>query len=79
MVRTQIYLTAEEHKGLKKLSAQTDKAQSELIRYAVDKLLADSKKNLRLELLKTGKGLWQKRRDLPDFRKLREEFNRVNG
>ena len=43
MVRTQIYLTAEEHKALKTMSAGTGKKQSELIREAIDDYLAEKK------------------------------------
>ena len=79
MIRTQIYLTEEEYKGLKKLSAKTGRPQSELIRDAVDNFLANSKKNQRLNVLQIAKGLWKERTDLPDIRKLREEFDRING
>ena len=36
MVRTQVYLTKEQQRGLKQLAANSGRKQSELIREAVD-------------------------------------------
>jgi hypothetical protein len=46
MVRTQIYLTEEERSALSSISNQLGKKQSELIREAVDDLIARYKVNL---------------------------------
>lgn len=40
MLRTQVYLTDEQDRGLKRLARQRGRSQSELIREAVDRLLA---------------------------------------
>ncbi len=79
MIRTQVYLTEVEHKGLKKLSASTGKAQSQLIRDAVDTLLQEKNRNQRLHALQSARGLWKTRKDIPDLRKSRKEFDRNNG
>ena len=40
MIRTQVYITEEEKEALNQLSAATGKPQSELIREAIDGLIA---------------------------------------
>lgn len=73
MVRTQIYLSETEHRGLRTLSRSTGKTVSELIRTAVDQLLQPSAPDDRLALLRQARGIWQDRTDLPDFEALRRE------
>jgi len=77
MVRTQIYLTEKERAALRAISRQTGKNQSELIRQAVDSLIAQHQPQDRQALLTQARGMWQYRDDLPDFRALRREFDRV--
>lgn len=76
MVRTQIYLTEAEQQALRALSRRTGRTQSELIREAVDQLIAQSERTDRLAALKQARGMWQDREDLPDFAALRREFDR---
>jgi hypothetical protein len=76
MVRTQIYLTPEEQQGLRALSRRTGLSQSELIRQAVDTLLAGEQAHDRNALLRQARGLWRERSDLPDFTTLRRELDR---
>ena len=76
MVRTQIYMTEEEQHGLRSLSRRTGRSQSELIREAIDALLAARNDGDRTALLKQARGIWQDRRDLPDFAALRRELDR---
>lgn len=78
MVRTQIYLTEAEQNSLRALSRRMGRAQSELIREAVDRFIAETVEVNRASLLKQARGMWQRRDDLPDFAALRREFNRFD-
>ena len=76
MVRTQIYITDKERESLQTLSKQTGKTQSELIRQAIERLLDQFTKADRSELFIQAKGMWKDRKDLPDFKAIRREFDR---
>lgn len=76
MIRTQIYLTEQEQTALKALTQQTGKSQSELIRDAVDKLLAQFDSRSRLDKLRAARGMWKNRDDLADFEATRRSLNR---
>jgi hypothetical protein len=77
MVRTQIYLTEEEREGLEVVARATNKKQSELIREAIDRFLELSNGNRRNAILKDVAGMWQNRRDLPNFNAVRRSWDRV--
>jgi hypothetical protein len=77
MLRTQIYLTAEERTALRLMARQTGKKQSELIRRAIDDFIERFQPRERLASLSQARGMWQERDDLPDFRDLRRELDRV--
>lgn len=76
MIRTQIYLTPQERKGLVAVSKSSGKKQSELIRDAVDMLLAEQDGSRKTAALRQLAGIWRSRRDLPDFAALRRELDR---
>jgi hypothetical protein len=76
MVRTQIYLTEEQQKTLRRLVSQTGRKQSELIREAIDRYVAAERTVDYASLVRSGAGLWRERTDLPDFDSLRSEFDR---
>ena len=78
MERIQIYLTLEQSRELKKLAMRSGKRQSELIREAVDALLAAAEKPGWKSDLMAAAGLWADRDDLPDFTRLRTEMDRLD-
>ena len=76
MIRTQIYLTEEERSGLIALAEASGKKQSELIREAIDNLIARFDKTRRQVVLDNAAGMWKDRKDLPDFRVARQSWDR---
>jgi hypothetical protein len=76
VIRTQIYLTEQEHRQLHILSRRKGTSLSELIRGAVDHMLLRSKGTDRLDLLRQARGIWKDRQDLPDFGGIRRELDR---
>ncbi len=79
MIRTQIYLTEQEMDALRALSAESGKKQSELIREAIDSLIAKSSKTQCQDVLDRTAGMWKNREDLPDFRELRSGWDRKSS
>ena len=76
MVRTQIYLTLAEKSALGRLAARSGRKQSDLIRQAVDRFLAVQDEGRRSDVLKRVAGMWKGRRDLPDFSRVRQSWDR---
>ena len=76
MVRTQIYLTEQERSGLIALAQSSGKKQSELIREAVDRLIAQTNKTRRQAVINNAAGMWKGRKDLPDFSATRRSWDR---
>ena len=76
MIRTQIYLTEEEKKGLESLSSLKGVSQSDLIRQAIDDLLARTNKVDKTEIIEDMAGIWGKRDDLPDIREMRTRWSK---
>jgi metal-responsive CopG/Arc/MetJ family transcriptional regulator len=77
MNRTQIYLTEDEQGALRSLSAASGRSQSELIREAIDRFLAETRPQSQRAALMAAAGLWRDRTDLPDLADLRAEWERV--
>jgi predicted DNA-binding protein len=67
MVRTQIYLTEEQQRGLERLAAATGRRKSDLIREALDGYLADHQPKDWKDALEAVRGMWADRDDLDDF------------
>ena len=76
MVRTQIYLTERQRDELAAIAKTEGKKQSELIREAVDRLIDQSGNSRREAVLREAAGIWKNRKDLPDFKKTRAEWDR---
>jgi hypothetical protein len=76
MVRTQIYLTEEENTAISRLSKVLGGGKSQIIRQAIDEFIQKRESSRRLNALREACGMWADRTDLPDFRALRESFDR---
>ena len=76
MIRTQIYLTEKENAAIDRLSHSLGHGKSELIRNAVDEYIARRDAGGSLKNLRAARGMWSGRRDTPDIRKTRAEFDR---
>ena len=76
MVRTQVYLTEYERLGLVDLATMSGKKQSELIREAIDNLIAKFGKVKHKSAIDNAAGLWKDRDELPDFSGMRESWDR---
>ncbi|MBN1306386.1 MAG: ribbon-helix-helix protein, CopG family [Chitinispirillaceae bacterium] len=71
MIRTQVYLTEDEKKGLESISILKGVSQSDLIRKAIDDLLAVNGKSNKNEIIDDIAGVWADKTDVPDVRDLR--------
>jgi len=76
MKRTQIYLTEKERSFLDSLSEQSGKKLSELIREAVDDLIERYSKKRKYYIIDKAAGIWKNRKDLEDFSKIRQNWDR---
>ena len=76
MVRTQIYLTERQRDELAAIAETSGKKQSELIREAVDQLIGQAGSACREVVLRQAAGMWKDRKDLPDLRALRADWDR---
>jgi Arc/MetJ-type ribon-helix-helix transcriptional regulator len=76
MVRTQIYLTENQHEELAAIAKSAGKKQSELIREAIDLLIDQAGSGRRETVLREAAGIWKDRTDLPDFKAIRSEWDR---
>lgn len=76
MIRTQIYLTDRQREELAAISKAFGKKQSELIREAIDRLIDQVGNSRREVVLRESAGIWKDRKDLPDFKALRKEWDR---
>jgi hypothetical protein len=79
MRRTQIYLTDREQTAVKSIARRLGKSQSEVIRTAVDRLIDRECSASRLDLIRSARGLWSDRQDLPDADALRSEWDRLEA
>lgn len=76
MIRTQIYLTDHQRAELAIIAKNLGKKQSEIIREAIDRLIEQTRQCRKDMALREAAGIWKNRKDLPDFRALRSEWDR---
>lgn len=76
MVRTQVYLTKEEKKGLESVAISKGVSQSDLIRQAIDDLLARAGNLNKDEILDEIAGIWSNKKEIPNIRDLRIGWRR---
>ncbi len=76
MIRTQVYLTDNQRAELLTISKNLGKKQSELIREAVDYYIDYISSDRKKIVLQEAAGLWKNRDDLPNFDKLRKDWDR---
>lgn len=76
MLEAELNLTEQERNALQEISRRTGKAEGELIREAVDQLIAHFQNGDRLVPMQKAKGIWKDRQDLPTSKELRSEWNR---
>ena len=76
MVRTQIYITENQRKKLAAIAEAEGKKQSQLIREAIDQLIDHASSEKRESVLQKVAGIWKDRTDIPDFNKIRREWDR---
>jgi metal-responsive CopG/Arc/MetJ family transcriptional regulator len=76
MIRMDVNLTEKQRSALAALSKATAKSRSQLVREAVDRLIAESAGTIRAAALNAAAGMWRDRDDLPDFAALRREWDR---
>jgi metal-responsive CopG/Arc/MetJ family transcriptional regulator len=76
MVRTQVYLTESERKGLSAVSERSGRKTSELIREAVDRYLSSFQEENRLDVCNRVSGIWSDREEKFTAAALRESWER---
>lgn len=76
MVRTQVYLTEEEKSSIESAALSQGVSQSDLIRRAIDELMARTIVVDKVSILDEIAGIWSERNDIPDLRDLRAGWRR---
>ncbi len=76
MAEIEISLTEKEQSALRKIALDTGKTEHELIHDAVDKLIKQGAAPSHSGMLKA-RGIWKDRKDLPDFKQIRKELDRL--
>jgi hypothetical protein len=76
MATAQITLTQTESEALQALARCTGKSTEQLLHEAVERYLAQAGLQNRRQLLRSARGIWKDRQDLPDLKALRKEWDR---
>jgi hypothetical protein len=77
MTIAQVNLTDDASEQLHAIAQRTGKTQAELVREAIDHLIAQYQHQERKALMQEAKGIWKDRDDLPLLTGLRDEFDRL--
>ncbi len=75
MAGIEINLTEREHSALREISIKTGKSEDQLIHEALNSLI--SRGTSQRASMKRARGIWKDRTDLPDFAKIRREWDRI--
>ena len=75
MAEIEVNLTENEQRALQEIALRTGKTEGELIHDAVDKLIKQGSPSGNSGMLQA-RGIWRDRDDLPDFGKIRREWDR---
>ncbi len=73
---TQVTLTDAERQALETLSRRKGASPEDILHEAIADFLARHQTESRLDALRSARGLWQNRADLPALSELRSEWNR---
>lgn len=76
MAEIEVNLSESEQRALREIARRTGKSESELIRDAVDNLIKMDRSPSSAGMLQA-RGIWRDRKDLPDFGKIRREWDRL--
>ena len=75
MAEIEVNLSENEQKALREIALRTGKSESELIHDAVNNLITQDRHPRNGGMLQA-RGIWKDRNDLPDFGKIRREWDR---
>lgn len=76
MADIEVNLTEKEQRVLQEIALRTGKTEGELIHDAVDKIIKQGLPSGNSGMFQA-RGIWRDRDDLPDFGKLRREWDRL--
>jgi metal-responsive CopG/Arc/MetJ family transcriptional regulator len=76
MIRTQIYLTEQENAAIAYLSKKLGNGKSEIIRQAIDEFIERRDTSSKMKRLRSARGIWTNKADIPDIGQLRKDFDR---
>ena len=76
MIRTQIYITEQESAAITSLSKTLGNGKSKLIRQAIDEFIERRDTSHKMKRLRSARGIWADRIDIPDILQSRKDFDR---
>jgi len=76
MFEMAIELSDQEREALSEVARLTGKSEDQLVREALNQLVATFRNGDHLASMRKGKGIWKDRTDLPALEDLRQESNR---